>query len=154
MCVKGVPHGGPLSYCEMLWVNPCSCFIQFNNISLDHYNLLLWSCLDVDNPSIYIGTGIVHLCLCHATRTIYCVSCFDDISVKLEYLHLGSSQSCWIQVTDQNNASMIIGAAPISSQIIAWGTNALLLIMRAIIETKGLFKLFKLFFLVRFCPRF
>ena len=52
-------------------------------------------------------------------------SCFDDVSANLEYLCLGSFQSCWIQVIDWNNASMIIGAAPISAQIISWGTDAL-----------------------------
>ena len=31
-----------------------------------------------------------------------------------------------------------MGAAPISTQIISWGTNALLLVMQANIETKDL----------------
>ena len=39
------------------------------------------------------------------------VSCFDDISVNLEYLHLGNSHNFWIPVTDWNNASVIIGTA-------------------------------------------
>ena len=39
-------------------------------------------------------------------------------------------------------ALVIIGAAPISVWIISWGTNALLLIMWAIIKTKDLSKSF------------
>ena len=38
----------------------------------------------------------------------------------LKYLHLGSSQRRWIHVTDRNNASVIIGAAPISARVISW----------------------------------
>ena len=60
-------------------------------------------------------------------------SCFDA-SANLEYLCL--DQGCWILVTDQNNASMIIGAAPISTQIMPRGIDALFLSMRPIIEAK------------------
>ena len=66
---------------------------------------------------------------------------FDDVSGKLEYPHLGSSESCWILVTDRNTVSVIIGSTFISTRIISWGTDALLLTMRAVIETKGLSKL-------------
>ena len=52
-------------------------------------------------------------------------------------------------VTDQNNASTIIGAAPVFARIIAWGTNLLLIIMWAIIETKSLSKSFQLFSFVK-----
>ena len=55
----------------------------------------------------------------------------------------------WIQVTDRNNASVIIGAAPISAWIISWGIDALLLITWAIIETKVFSKYFQLFALLR-----
>ena len=57
--------------------------------------------------------------------------------MQCEYLPSGSSQSRWIHVTDWKNASMIIGAAPISAQITSWGTDVSLLIMQAIIDTKG-----------------
>ena len=53
---------------------------------------------------------------------------------------------------DRNNASVIIGATPISAWIISWGTDALLLIMRAIIDTKGFSKSFQWFALLRLGP--
>ena len=80
---------------KLSWVNPCSCDIQFDNISLDDcIFFLLWSLLDADNQSLYIGTGIMHLCLCHATQTIvafqninngslFSASCFDDLNANL-----------------------------------------------------------------------
>ena len=67
---------------------------------------------------------------------------FDDISAKFEYLCLGSSQSCCILYTDQSNALVIIGVAPISAWIIWWGIDTLFLIKWTIIETKGLPKSF------------
>ena len=47
-------------------------------------------------------------------------SSLDNISPNL-----GSFQIQWIQVIDWNNASMVIGAPPISAQIISWGTDDL-----------------------------
>ena len=47
---------------------------------------------------------------------------------------------------------MIIGAAPMSAQIISWDTNALLVIMPAIIDNKGLSEAFQLFTLLRLGP--
>mgnify|MGYP006970524866 CR=1 FL=1 len=73
---------------------------------------------------------------------------FWSQSVEIEYLHLGSSQSCLL-VTDWSNTLVIIRVASISAYIMSWGTNALLLIMHAIIETKGLSKPFQLFSLQR-----
>ena len=71
----------------------------------------------------------MHLFLCHVPRTI------------------------WILVTNQSNASMIIGAVAISAQIVSWGTDTLLFIMRAIIERKGLSKSFQLLALLRLGPQ-
>ena len=113
-----------------------------------------WLCLDGYNPN-YIGMGVVHLCLCHVTQIIatfsanqqqmssFSASCLDDISANLRYLHLESSHRRWIQVIDQNNASVIKGAAPISPQMTSWGTNVLFLIMKTMIDTKGLSKSFQ-----------
>ena len=67
-------------------------------------------------------------------------SCFDGISANLEHFRLGSSHSHWIPVTDQDNALLIIQAAPISAKIISWDTDTLLLTTWAIIKTKGLSK--------------
>ena len=49
----------------------------------------------------------------------FSASCLDDISAKLGYLRLGSSHRRWINVIDRNNASVIIGAAPISARMIS-----------------------------------
>ena len=67
-------------------------------------------------------------------------SCFDDLYPNLEYLCAQSSEICQILDTDQNNASITVGAAPISTQSMSWSTNALLFIMQEIIKSKGLLK--------------
>ena len=48
---------------------------------------------------------------------------------------------------------MTIAVAPIFALIVLWGTDALLLIMWAIIKTKGHFKSFQLFSLRRLGPK-
>ena len=50
----------------------------------------------------------------------FSASCLEDLSANLGYLRFGSSQRRWINVTNRNNASVIIGAAPISARIISW----------------------------------
>ena len=58
-----------------------------------------------------------------------------------------------ILVAGWDNASMVIGAAPISAWIISWGTDVLLLIIWAIIEIEDLSKSFQLFALLRLGPQ-
>ena len=50
-----------------------------------------------------------------------------------------------VNFQDKNNASMIQGADPSFAQIISWDIDGLLLIMWAIIETRGLSKSFHIF---------
>ena len=61
-------------------------------------------------------------------------------ALALEYLWLGISQICWIQIIDWNNGLITVESTPISIWIILWGIDAFLLIMGAMIKTKGLFK--------------
>ena len=119
MCVKNVPYSGSSSY-QDIWGS--SMFI-YNPSSLNHsgslYSFLLWSCLDGYNPR-NIGKGILHLYLCHMIWTIVAsyqqqlslvfskLFWWHKISANLEYLHLGSSQSYWMSVIHENNASVIV----------------------------------------------
>ena len=78
----------------------------------------------------------MHLRLCHVTQTILhfsipimTISMFGKLfwwcKCQPWVPLFGELQSCWIQVIDWNNASMVIGAPPISAQIISWGTDDL-----------------------------
>ena len=74
-------------------------------------------------------------------------------SSNLDYLCLGRFQIHWILVTDWNNSLVTIRAAPISTLILSWGTDALLLIMCAIINTNDLSKSVWLWDWWRLCPQ-
>ena len=127
-----------------------SCFpshwYQFGSL----YSFPLWSCLGGDSPS-YIGMGVVHLCLCHVDQTIISFQHTNNEHFHFQQVvwwhksqpcipPLEISQSHWIQVTNWNNALIIIQAAPPLPGLCHGAFDALLLIMCAIIETKGLSK--------------
>ena len=44
-------------------------------------------------------------------------------ALALEYLWLGISQICWIQIIDWNNGLITVESTPISIWIILWGTK-------------------------------
>ena len=76
-------------------------------------------------------------------------SCFDGLYPNPEYLCSQSSQICQVLDTDQKNASITIGAAPISTRTMSWSTNGLPFIMREIIKSKGLLKSVQLWGLLK-----
>ena len=92
--------------------------------------------------------GVVHLCLCHATLIIVAFQHNNNDYIHVQqivlmthrpaliYRFLGSSQSRWIPVT------------LLSLPVLYHGAPVLLLIMLAIIETKGLSRSFELFALL------
>ena len=92
----------------------------------------------VDNPKC-IGMGVVHLYLCHVIEMklpnfsiptmITSELCWSFWWHKRQYCNLcfESSQIQMVDVTDQNIAPIIIGAASSPAQNIKWSTEALLL---------------------------
>ena len=157
MCVKSEFYIGPSSYqvifgewsmlsCspDLLW---SSTLIMFRWEQSKQY----WN---NDSAFMLMPCDVNHNCISAYQQWMspFSASFLDDISANLGYLRLGSSQRYWINVTDRNNASVIIGAGPISARIILWGTDALLLIMRAIIDTNGFSKSFQWFSLWRLGP--
>ena len=137
---KTWPLCGPSSDQEMFWVDPCFP-LSNENISSYHSILFHWSCSDGDNPS-YIGTWVVIyayamwlkplLCFSIPTMTISLfdmfwwhkceprVPLFREVPMLLD---IGNWLEQWL--INHWGCSIII-------QIISWGTNALLFIMRAI----------------------
>ena len=65
-------------------------------------------------------------------------SCLEDSRASRVYLCLGRSHKLCIKDTDLVSASTTMGGAASSTRIISCGTEALALIIREIIETKGL----------------
>ena len=61
----------------------------------------------------------------------------DDSRARHAYLPLGRSQILCMKETDLVSASMTNGGAASSARIISCGTDALALIIREIIETRG-----------------
>ena len=59
------------------------------------YSFPFWSCLDGNNPN-YIGTRVVHLCLCHVTQTIAYFS-IPTINVSI-FSHLSWWHKCQLWV--------------------------------------------------------
>ena len=50
-------------------VDPCSFIIEFDSISSDHSTLFPLGHVYMEISHIWMG--VVHLCLCHGTETIY-----------------------------------------------------------------------------------
>mgnify|MGYP006957882225 CR=1 FL=1 len=121
--------------------------IQFNDIILD-YLILFW----FSHFQVWTIQPILEWRWCTYTNVMWLelvlhfdiptmlspcsASYFDDVSANLQYLSLHSSQIC-IPITDQNNALVTTGAAPISAHTISQDNivYAFLIIMLAIIET-------------------
>ena len=71
----------------------------------------------------------------HTNNEYLPVMTVDDISANIEYLCLGSSHICRTHFTDRKNiASITIEAAPIRTQFLSWGTEALLLMKQSSME--------------------
>ena len=64
-------------------------------------------------------------------------NCREDSSARRAYLSLGRSQRWWKKETNMVSASTTSGGVASSARIMACGTEALALISREIIDTKG-----------------
>ena len=105
-----------------------SIHIQLNDISS---NLLLFFTQVISKwgqSKLWIGCSTFMLMPCdwnhscisaqHQRLSLCFAECFDNINPKFEYFFFGGSQICWILITGLSSASVTIGAAPISAQII------------------------------------
>ena len=136
----------PTNWC--FGADPCYLVFQVNNINLDHLFFSTLVMFRWRQSKVYWNEDSAFM-LFHVTQIIVALQHAKNKLLLVQrvflwqngqplYFRLGNSQSRWIQVTDQNNGSIITGNAPTSARTISWGTDCLLLTKQGITETKSL----------------